>query len=245
MRPRFCVSIAVLVCALLVPAAGAQAAKTQLSLRACHTGDAPTDRTATFYARMYAVKHTKRMAMRFTLINRAAGRASLVSSPGLAQWRRSRPGVKRFGYAQSVEGLEQGGVYAMRVTFRWIGRAGEVIRTVRRSSSSCRQQGPLPNLSVTQISARAGQASGTAVYDVDVTNSGQGSAQNVRLNLFVDGIAADADRIDSLAAGQTVTVHFTAPSCKHWLRAVVDPANKIAETNEDDNTFRVRCPPIG
>jgi archaellum component FlaF (FlaF/FlaG flagellin family) len=152
--------------------------------------------------------------------------------------------VSRFGYAQSVEGLESGGVYAVQVQFRWLDAHGKVIRSIKRTSSSCRQQGELPNLSVTRVTARAGQASGTEIYNVDVTNSGQGNAQKVGVNLFVDGAAADSYRLDQVKAGETVTVHFTAPSCKQSLRAVVDRADRINETNEDDNALRSRCPPL-
>ena len=55
----------------LVPAAAAHAATTTLRVRVCETGDTPKQRAATFYARMYAVKDTNTMEMRFTLINRA------------------------------------------------------------------------------------------------------------------------------------------------------------------------------
>jgi hypothetical protein len=245
MRPRFLLLVAAAACALLAPAASAHAASTQLRVRSCEAGDTPKHRAATFYARMYALKGTNSMAMRFTLINRAGdGPPTVVDNPSLSQWRKSHAGVSRFGYAQSVEGLERGGVYAVQVQFRWLDAHGKVVRSVKRTSSSCRQQGELPNLSVTRVSARAGDASGTEIYSVDVTNSGQGNAQKVAVNLFVDGAAADSYRIDQVKGGQTVTVHFTAPSCKRALRAVVDRANKINETNEDDNVLRSRCPPI-
>jgi hypothetical protein len=195
---------------------------------------------------MYAIKDTNQMAMRFTLINRAgAGPPSVVDNPSLSQWRKSHTGVSRFGYAQSVEGLEPGGVYAVQVQFRWFDAHGKVIRSVKRTSDSCRQEGKLPNLSVTRVSARAGQASGTELYSVDVTNSGLGDARIVNVNLFVDGAAADSYRLDQVKAGETVTVHFTAPSCKRALRMVVDKNDTIAETNEDDNTLRSRCPALG
>jgi archaellum component FlaF (FlaF/FlaG flagellin family) len=244
MRPRLFIACLAATCVLL-PAAVAHAATTQLKVRSCEAGDTPKHRAATFYARMYAVKGTNTMAMRFTLINRAGdGPPSVVDNPSLSQWRKSRAGVSRFGYAQSVEGLERGGVYAVQVQFRWLDMRGKVIRSVKRTSSSCRQQGELPNLSVTRVTARAGQASGTELYDVDVTNSGRGKAQKVDVNLFVDGAAADSYRLDLVKAGETVTVHFTAPSCKQSLRAVVDRADKINETNEDDNVLRSRCPAI-
>jgi archaellum component FlaF (FlaF/FlaG flagellin family) len=246
MRPRLCTLSLALACALLAPAAAAHAGNTQLHVRTCEAGDTPKHRAATFYARMYAVKGTNTMAMRFTLLNRAGdGPPSVVDNPSLSQWRKSRAKVKRFGYAQSVEGLEKGGVYAVQVQFRWLDSRGKVIRSVKRTSNSCRQQGSLPNLSITRVTARAGTASGTEVYNVDVTNSGRGAAQSIGVNLFVDGTAADSYTLDQLKSGETATVHFTAPLCKQQLRAVADAGDKINETNEDDNTLGSRCPAIG
>src|SRR4051812_12397201 len=243
MRPRLFLIAAA--CAL-VPAATAHAATTELRVRACETGDTPKNRAATFYARMYAVKGTNTMAIRFTLINKAGdGPPTVVDNPSLSQWRKSRPKVARFGYAQSVEGLEPGGVYAVQVQFRWLDSRGKVIRSIKRTSKSCRQQGSLPNLSVTRLAARAGQASDTELYSVDVTNTGRGDAQKVGVNLFVDGAASDAVSIDQVRAGETVTVRFTAPTCKQGLRAEVDRADKINETNEDDNVMGSGCPAIG
>lgn len=245
MLPRRLIAGLAAACAL-VPASSAHAATTHLEVRSCETGDSAKQRSATFYARMDAVKGTRRMAMRFTLINRAGdGQPTVVNDPSLSHWRKSRRRVGRFGYAQSVEGLEPGGVYAMRVRFRWLDSRGKVIRTAKRTSRSCRQQGELPNLSVTGVSALPGKASGTEVYSVDVTNSGRGDAHGVNLNLFVDGAAADSYLLSEVKAGETLTVQFTAPSCKSAVRGVVDKGNKVNETNEDDNALRSRCPALG
>jgi hypothetical protein len=244
MRLRLFIASAAAVCALLqVPSA--QAATTQLTVRSCQSGDTPKQRAATFYARMYAIKRTKWMEIRFTLIDRSGGGSpTVVDDPSLRHWRKSRRGVKRFGFAQSVEGLKPGGVYAMQVRFLWRDSRGKPIRTLRRTSGNCRQQGDLPNLSITRVSARAGTASGTERYSVEVTNSGLGDAARAVVSLFVDGAAADSHRVDSIKAGETVTVHFSAPSCKSALRMVVDKGRKIKETNEDDNVMRSSCPPI-
>src|SRR5206468_10696593 len=138
-------------CALAATGASAHPATTQLRVRTCEAGDTPKHRAATFYARMYSIKGTATMAMRFTLINKAGdGPPTVVDNPSLSQWRKSHAKV-RFGYAQSVEGLEPGGVYAMQVQFRWLDSRGKVLRSIKRTSSSCRQQGSLPNLSVTRV----------------------------------------------------------------------------------------------
>jgi hypothetical protein len=247
MRPRLFFACVVAACSL-GPAAGAHAAtpRTTLKVRSCEVGDTAKQRTATFYARMHAVRGAYQMAMRFTLIDRAgAGPPSVVDSPALAQWRKSRPGVTTFGYAQSVAGLEKGGVYAAQVQFRWTDAHGAVIRSVKRTSDACRQQGELPNLSITRVAARAGDSSGTEAYSVDLTNSGRGEARFVRVDLFVDGAGADSYTVDLVPAGTTTTVRFSGPACKRGLRMVADPVDTLNETNEDDNVLRTRCPVLG
>jgi hypothetical protein len=195
---------------------------------------------------MRAVKGTDQMAMRFTLIDRAGdGPPQAVDSPALAQWRKSRHGVSRFGYAQSVAGLDAGGVYAVQVQFRWIDARGRVIRTVKRTSDTCRQEGELPDLSITRLAARPGESSGTELYSVDVTNSGQGEARSVTVDLFVDGAGADAATLDLVKPGETVTVRFTGPVCKRAVRALADKGDTLSETNEDDNILRSGCPATG
>jgi hypothetical protein len=244
MRSRQLIACAALACTL-VPTASAHASRapTFLKVRACEVGDTPKARHATFYARMRAVRGTSQMAMRFTLINRAGeGPPTVIDSPALTRWRRSNPGVARFGYAQSVAGLESGGVYAVQVHFRWIDQHGQVIRAVRRASDSCRQQGELPNLAVTRVAGRAGESYGTALYSVDVKNTGRGEAHFVGVDLFVDGVSADAQRVDLIKPGETVTVHFTGPTCTRKIRGVADGAGTLSETNEDDNALRTRCP---
>jgi hypothetical protein len=247
MRPRLFIACAVFACAL-APVATADAAKstTMLKVRACEVGATAKQRSATFYARMDAVKGTNVMSMRFTLIDRAGdGPPTVVDSPALAQWRKSRPAVSRFGYAQSVAGLTAGGVYAVQVQFRWTDAHNHVIRTVKRTSDSCRQEGQLSNLKISRIAARPGDASGTEHYSVDVTNTGPGEARLVDVDLFVDGAAADTYRLDVVKPGETLTVRFTGPVCKNNVRAFADKNDTVNELNEDDNVLRSRCPAVG
>jgi hypothetical protein len=219
---------------------------TLLKVRSCQIGATAKERVATFYARMQAVPGTSQMAMRFTLTDRGGGGpASVIDNPALAQWRKSRPGVLTFGYAQTIAGLEQGGVYAVQVQFRWTDARGHVIRAVKRTSDVCRQQGELPNLSITRLAAHAGKSQGTELYSVDLTNSGQGEARAARVDLFVDGAGADSQTVDLVPPGKTVTIRFTGPTCQRGVRVVADPLDTIHETNEDDNVLRSSCPVIG
>ncbi|MEA2386542.1 MAG: hypothetical protein QOJ22_716, partial [Thermoleophilaceae bacterium] len=160
----------------------------------------------------------------------------------LAVWRKSRPGVKAFGYAQTVAGLATGGRYSVRVQYRWLDARGRTIARTKRTSGECRQQGSLPNLEITRLAARPGETSGTSIYSIEVTNSGRGEARDVVIEPFIDGAAADAQRIDLIEPGKTKTVYVTGPTCKRAVRVSVDRAGTVNETNDDDNVLRFRCP---
>ncbi|MEA2423021.1 MAG: hypothetical protein QOF55_2120 [Thermoleophilaceae bacterium] len=250
MRPRLFTACATFAC-LLAPAATAHAAglrkpTTLLQVKSCEVGDTAKQRSATFYARMHAMKGTNQMAMRFTLIDRAGdGPPTVVDSPALAQWRKSHVGVTRFGYSQQVAGLEAGGAYAVQVQFRWTNAQGQVIRSVKRTSDACRQQGELPNLAITRVAARPGGSQGTETYSVDLTNSGPGDAKFATVDLFIDGAGADSYTVDSVKPGETVTVRLTGPACKRAVRIVADRLDSLNETNEDDNVLRSGCPVVG
>ena len=244
MRFRRTLTLAVAAALAMVPAAAAHAAPhTILKVRSCQTGPAAKQRQATFYGRMRAVPGTARMMMRFTLVDHST--RAVIRSPQLAQWHRSRPGVKAFGWAQTVTGLQTGGAYAAAVDFRWVGPGGKTVRSTRRVSSECREDGALPNLAVTRIAARPGDALGTELYSIDVTNNGLATAYGVDVDLFVDDAGADSATLDSLAPGATTTVRVNGPVCVQRVRAVADRQDAIHETNEDDNVLRTRCPSIG
>ena len=231
----------------MVPAAAAHAAAphTILKVRSCETGSTAKQRQATFYGRMRTVPGASRMMMRFTLVDHSTPAGAVVHSPRLARWHRSRPGVKSFGWAQTVTGLQNGGAYAALVDYRWVGANGKTIRSARRVSSDCRQDGALPNLTITRVAARPGDALGTELYSIDVTNNGLVTAHGVAVDLFVDNAGADSATLDTVAPGATTTVRVNGPVCVQRVRAVADRQDAIHETNEDDNVFRTRCPSIG
>lgn len=245
MRFRLLALILALAAVLAVPpVAGAHSHGTELHVRSCQTGGSAWQRYAVFYGRMHAVPGTSRMAMRFSLIDRSSNESAVIPVAPLAHWRTSRAGVSVFGYAQKIKRLRSGGRYAVRVEFRWIDARGHTIKTQRRSSNECRQDGSLANLSVPRIAAQPGATPGTELYLVHVANRGAGTAQKVHLELYVDGAQIDARDIDELKPGERTTVKISGPACSARVRAVLDPLDAIPETNEDDNTLRSRCPVV-
>jgi hypothetical protein len=244
MRIRVPILLAAAAALLASPAAAGAAAPAVVKVRSCQTGDSSKERLATFYGRMRAVPGTNRMQMRFTLIDRTSGRAGLVPTPRLAKWRKSRPGVQRFGYAQTITGLEKGGAYAVTVEFRWRDARGKTIKSLRRTSADCRQEGELPNLTIAGIEADPGDAEGTLDYTISVANKGDEDARSFKVDLLVDGASADAAEIDLVEPGKIVTVKVSGPACRSRIRAVVDRRNAVRETTDDDNARNARCPSV-
>ena len=213
-----------------------------VKLAFCGTGDTAAERAATFHGRMRRVRGTRRMWMRFTLKERVGeGSWRKVRAPGLGRWRKSRRGVRRFGYRQRVEGLVPGAAYRTVVRFRWYGRRGKLLRTARRRSPVCRQDAGLPNLRVVRLRGRATADPGVAGYGVRVVNSGPAPATDVGVRLAVDGAAVGVKRIASLAAGQAQTVWFLGPRCERRVSGRADPGGAIEELSEADNARSVAC----
>ena len=80
---------------------------------------------AVFRGAMRRVPRTGRMAIRFTLLQRDPGESfRRVRAPGLARWKKSRAGVRRFAHRQRVRGLSYGSDYRVRVDYRWLNGAG-------------------------------------------------------------------------------------------------------------------------
>ncbi|HEX8054044.1 MAG TPA: CARDB domain-containing protein [Thermoleophilaceae bacterium] len=220
----------------------AQAAVPAAKVVDCRTGKAPELRLATFEGRMTAIRGTQRMQMRFELLEQTPGTAEPqpVKAPTLTPWRRSRVGVKAFTYAQTVKGLASGVTYSSRVYFRWLSPAGKVLRSEQRDSGTCVQDGALPNLVLGSVKSTPGQVEGTAVYTVQVGNTGQGDAESLTVSLIADGAHIDTRTIDGLKAGEFTSVRFTGPYCRR-LRAIVDRGATVPETVEEDNELRARC----
>jgi hypothetical protein len=132
----------------------------------------------------------------------------------------------------------------MRVEFRWLDRAGNLVRKGQKTTSPCVQKGPLANLEIGGITAQPG-AAGTAVYVLSLRNGGSLTANNVAVELFVDGAAANVGHIVAIAPGETREVRITGPACKRRLRVVADPDDSIRELFESDNARNFDCPPVG
>lgn len=238
-------------CAALVALSGAVAARAAdtpstgsvlpaAKLASCDTGG--SDRSALFYGRMDALPGATRMAMRFIVLEKLGRGASWtkVDLPSLRQWHRAAPGVKTFGYKQTVDNLRSGGAYKARIQFRWSTAAGVNIESQARDTPVCR--GGLPNLTVSDLAVRSGPTDDTRTYRVTVENDGRADADDVRVVLSVDRGILDTQTLDELDNGDSRTLSFVGPVCTKGMRVRVDPDNTIGELDEDDNSQLFSCP---
>jgi CARDB len=200
------------------------------------------DRSAVFYGRMRRVRGTKRMRMKFTLLERAAGlhRFVHVAAPGLKRWRKSAEGVRAYGYSQEVRGLHGGSAYRMRVRYRWYGEDHKLLKSARRTSRVCRMYVPLSNLRPRIVDTSA-LGDGVWRYRVRVTNLGQVSADDVAVQLSVDGGVVNTETISHLDPGESQRLALDGPACRRKYAFLVDPHGTIAEINETDNKAAASC----
>jgi hypothetical protein len=192
---------------------------------------------AVFQGRMRKLPGTARMAMRFTLLQRTGlgPGFSPVEAPGLGKWRRSRPGVRWFGYKQAVRNLADGSLYRVQVDFRWYLADHKLQGKVRRKSATCPEPDALPNLRVKMLGVYHTPAPDTDRYAIRVSNLGAAEAQGVLARLSVDGSVAASGTFGALSAKSSVKLVLRGPECRDFVQVQVDPDSLIAESVETDN----------
>src|ERR687896_470877 len=139
---------------LMILAAALPAAPASVKVADCSVEES----SAAFYARMRTVPDADRMWLRFTIEEKHGGAWEPLHARGLSSWHKSKPGVAAFGFRQTIRGLQPGGVYRAKVSFRWYSATGELLERARRTSRACRQFDEVPNCPrpVASAAARAG-----------------------------------------------------------------------------------------
>ncbi|MBV9214188.1 MAG: hypothetical protein JOZ25_11150 [Actinobacteria bacterium] len=245
-RPSPCLAACAVAFGVALCAPGgaiAQPLPASVRVKGCQSGSDSASRAATFVGRMHSIPGSVRMGMRFRLVMRSTSpsTAAPTASPD-GPWWMSNDGVDRYTYSQTVNGMSYGKSYRVVARFRWIDSSGNVIRRTKRTSAPCTQPGP-PNLTILGIGIAPRPVSGTDDYRIQVANQGQGPADRVLVQLFLDNSLVDSRRIKRLPGETTRVVTINGPQCLpgQTVKAVVDPANEIQESNENDNTFERGC----
>ncbi|HEY3019900.1 MAG TPA: CARDB domain-containing protein [Solirubrobacteraceae bacterium] len=235
---------AVLVALVAAGPARAQTVPTRASLDACHTGAAALDRFAVFSAQMGAVSGTKRMQVRFDLLQRVPGTAfRRIQAPGLGAWRSSVPGIDIFRYHKQVANLAAPGQYRALVRFRWLGDGGRVLQQAQRRTRTCKQPDLRADLVIGGLTAeRAGP--GRFSYTVIVRNDGRSATPAFAVVFAVGKEAQPPQTVRSLAAGEKRALTFVGPRCDtdRPVRVSVDTDLAVDEANEGNNVRTLGCP---
>jgi len=246
-RPTLIATLALL--ASGVGAAQASADKVTLSAKTttCTTGPDDASRAAAFTGAMPAAAQTKRMQMRFVLLQRKGvgpkGTFKKIAVPGWAGWVKSDPDRQGLVFTKRVEALTAPAGYRAVITFRWVDGKGHVQRTTTRTTPVCEQPDPRPDLVLGGVDATAtGKA--TAAYTVSIGNEGHSDAVPFAVTITVDGAVSDPVTLGPIAAGGRLTGTLAAPRCTpgSTITVTVDVADTVVESDESDNIVQRPCP---
>jgi CARDB len=197
--------------------------------------------SAAFYGRMRPLPGADRMWMRFTVQEKHASVYEGLHARGLSRWHRSKAGLSAFGYRQTVRGLQSGGAYRVKVSFRWYSADGELVANTSRTSRTCRQFHEVPNLVSAVAGSERTSVPGVLRYMMRIANTGVAPAVDVDARLSVDGGVVDTVRIATLEPGASRVVTVLGPACTSSVSSAADPEGVIVESSEEDNAHTVDC----
>lgn len=225
-------------------------AATALSARlvSCASGADLSDRAATFRGSMPEIAGTRRMSMRFTLLQRTELESpfAAVAVPTWGRWERSQPGRPGFIYVKRVEGLRGPGAYRALVRFRWYGRGGRLLRATSRLTAVCTQPDRRPDLRAGTLVVAPGPSVDSLTYRLAVRNVGRGDAPSFAVSLAVAGAPADSVRLAGLEAGGRTVAVFVAPRCRagQTLAFTLDAGQEVDESGVPDDVVERPCPTV-
>jgi hypothetical protein len=193
---------------------------------------------------MPALQRTRRMWMRFDLFERNVGGAwRHLSVPKFGTWQKSLPGKPGFIYEKRVDQLQAPADYRVQVRFRWYDKSARLQRAARRTTRTCREPDPRPDLAIGKVTAtEAGQ--GRLRYLIRVRNDGRSDVGPFDTVLSVDDNAQPAATVAGLPAGGATTVAVVGQRCVlgSQIQVSVDTAGLIDEASETNNTVSRPCP---
>jgi subtilase family serine protease len=142
-----------------------------------------------------------------------------------------------------VHGLAAPGEYRAVVRFRWYAADGSV-RNARRTTRSCRQRDPRPDLVAGRLEVAPSATPGLVAYRLTVRNAGRTPAEAFAIALELDGVEAARATVAGLAGGASTTVAILGPTCAggHEVQLRLDADDAVAEADEDDGLLRPACP---
>jgi CARDB len=232
---------------VVAPARAADKVTLAAKVTTCTTGGDAAGRAAAFTGSMPAGPGTRRMQIRFTLIQRTGpgpkGVYKKVAVPGWGPWVKSDPGRQGFVFTKRIEALAAPAAYRAVIAFRWIDAKGRVQRTTSRTTPACEQPDPRPDLVLGGVEA-VPTGKDRAAYSVAVGNEGHSEAVPFAVTVTVGGIVSDPVVLGPITAGDRLSATLAAPKCApgSTITVTIDGANAVDESVEDDDVVQRPCP---
>jgi hypothetical protein len=236
-------------------AAGGTPPRSSLVGFACQRAMDPPGRSVSVKAVMRPLTGTRKLSLRFELLEKASGSATAKSvlgagdlgvylTPGDPTLGRRSGDV--WGITKTVYNLDAPAKYRFRVTFRWTGAHSKVLGTAVRLSDSCAQKELRPDLLVKSVSVvRIPRRPLTERYTAVIANHGASPAGPFEV-LFTpgDGSAPQSITVRELSAHSDLRQTFVGPVCDAASppTVVADSTIQVDDANRDNNALTVVCP---
>jgi hypothetical protein len=249
--------LGIMVCGVPGVALAASGVPPRAAVRAlvCQRALDPPARAVSVTAVMRPLAGTARLAVNFSLLEKAAGVPtwSPLAGPGLGVWISpadptlgQRPGDVWY-VNHPVADLAAPARYRFSVRFRWIGAHDRVIGAATRTSGVCVQPELRPDLVVNSVAITPDPSNAKLdTYVAVIGDTGAGGAGPFAVELSDQGSATDRT-VQHLAGHATRKLGFTGPACNpHDPPTVtVDPTDQVDVFSRSQASLTVPCPPAG
>src|SRR5262249_18841553 len=125
----------------------------------------------------------------------------------------SLPGKPGFIYEKRVDQLQAPASYRALLRFRWYDKHGKLQRTARRTSPTCREPDPRPDLAVGRTVTATEAGMGRLRYLIRVRNDGRSDVGPFDTQLTVEGTPQQPVSVAGLPAGGTTKVAIVGMRC--------------------------------
>jgi len=222
-----------------------KAADARARLTACKPSLDQASRSLTADASMRSLQKGDRMQLRFELFQKARGqrRFRKLAGPGLGTWNPATSGVDRFRFRKPIQNLPAASTYYVKVTYRWLDEHNLAYARTVRLTGLCFQPDLRPDLRVAGFTGTRRLGPGQFAYTVLLRNAGRTASRDFDAVLTVGGLPRPATNVPGLAAGEQRAVDLTGPRCEAGAtaRVVLDPDNRVDETNETNDSRSMTC----
>jgi CARDB protein len=224
-----------------------------LTAFACHRALDPPNRAVSVTAVMRPVQATRKLSLKFDLLEKAAGVTRTLTGAGdLGIWLSPKDPTlgQRSGDVwelnKAVYNLGAPASYRFRVSFRWLGVDDKVLATAVTQSGSCLQRELRADLLVRSVSVAAiPNKPRERRYTALIADRGASAAGPFQV-LFTpgDGSAPQTRTVARVDAHSSLQLSFVGPLCDASSppTVVADSTDQVDDSDRDNNAMTVTCP---